>query len=200
MNYGQLKTRFTKTLNRRDCTTTQIAEWIEDGIMRAQRLLEVAASEAVYQVNVEEGFDKLLLPSDFLRLISLTVDGVEVPRGTLTETNILAQNAGTPIMFVRDDNALVIGPRPQTDSTIRLVYMSDFTVLVEDADENFLTIIAADILVAGAMVEACAYFSDPRGAAYEDKFIKGINDLNLMSKRDDMMNANIKPAFGFDSF
>ena len=200
MNYGQLKARFTKTLNRRDCTPTQIVEWLDDGIMRAQRLLEVAGNEAVYEIEVADGFDKLLLPNDFLRLTSLTVNGAEVTRGTLSDTNFLAQSAGVPVVFVRDDNALILGPRPSTGSVIRLVYLSDFTALEDDTDENFLTIIAADLLVAGAMVEACAHFSDPRSAAYEQKFLTGITDLNLMSKKDDLMNASIAPGFGFNDF
>lgn len=198
MNYLKLKTRFQNTLNRRDCTPTQIADWIEDGIMRAQRLLEVSASEAVNEITVAPGFDLMFLPNDFLRLVSLTVDGVEVTRGTLSETIALAKNPGAPFKFARDDNRLILGPVPQAGSVIRLVYLSDFTTLENDTDENFLTIIAGDILIAGAMVEACAYYSDPRGAQYEQRFLSGITDLNLMSKRDDLINASISPAPGFD--
>lgn len=200
MDYSQIKARFTKTLNRRDCTPTQIAEWIDDSIMKAQRLLTVPASEAVEEITVSAGFDRLFLPSDFLRLISISVDGVELTRSTLTAVQAMAQTTGLPTHFYRDDAALVLGPKPQPGSVIRLIYLSDFPALVNDGDKNFLSIIAADLLVAGAMKEACDFYSDPRGDAYDQKFITGITDLNLMAKRDDLMNASIAPGFGYGDF
>lgn len=199
MNYGEIKASFTAMLNRRDITGSMIENFVSHGIQRAQRLLRVPAAEATYDYTVPAAFEKLALPGDFLKHVSITVDGAELSRVTLSTARALAAaGVGTPRVYAREGAYYIIGPLPAEDAEIELIYQADFATLVDDEDSNTLTAIAPDIIVDGALARACLHYVDPRQEGFENSFIKSIADLNLQGTDDELTNAQISPAYSFD--
>jgi len=197
VNYGEVKTDFQKKLNRRDITPSQVEGFVKGAIQRAQRLLRVPASETVVEGTIEEGFETITIPPDFLKLISLSINGIELTRRDLTTVKRLAATTGTARHFCRVGASFLIGPMPQIDDTLLLVYHSDFAALQADTDANFLTEAAPDIITDGAMSAACRHYNDPRAAAYEESFVKSIVDLNNMAQEDELTNAQVSSAYSF---
>lgn len=169
-------------------------------IQRTQRLLKTPASEVIYDATALTDDTTFYLPNDYLDLVSLSVNGVELTRSDLTTVTRLAETAGCPRLFVRHQNTLILGPRPSTGDEIKLVYHATFDALDTDDAENFLTIIAPDILVAGAMVHACRFFNDPRLDGFEAEFVTAIQDLNLMGMNDELTNARVTPSYTIPGF
>jgi hypothetical protein len=199
MTYGEVKAQFLAMLNRRDITPSQVEAFLKHSLQRAQRLLRVPASESEFTSTVLEGFTGLDVPGDYLKLVSLCVDdGAPLARASLTQARLLAQTDGTPTVFHRDRFKFIIGSRPKVGSVIRLIYLADFTALANDSDTNFLTEIAWDVVVSGAMSFACKHFVDPRGDGYEQKFLEGLQDLNNQAFEDELTNAQIEPAYALD--
>lgn len=197
MNYGEVKKQFQAMLNRRDITPSMVENFCKQSIQRAQRLLRVPASEDTVLETVEDTFDGLDIPGDYLKLVSLSVNDNELSRVNLNTANFWALQ-GCPKFYARDNGKFIIGPRPYAGDTIKLVYSRDFSSLVADEDSNFLTEIAPDVIVAGALSAACDFYTDPRKASFEDTFVKSIVDLNNQAFEDELTNAVIAPAHNLD--
>lgn len=199
MNYGEVKSKFQKRLNRRDITASDVEGFVKGAILRTQRLLRTPASEALTEVTVGPGFKSLDIPGDLLKLVSITVDdGDELRRVSLTEARRAAQYPGIPRVFARNLGDFIIGPLPQEGAVITIVYSANFAALSGDADTNFLTEIAPDIIINGALSEACDHFNDPRGPKFEDNFVKAIIDLNNQAQEDELTNSYVVPSHSFD--
>lgn len=200
MNYGEVKAQFQGALNRRDITPTQVAMYVKNACQRAQRLLRVPAAEDVLEYFIAEGFEgRLFIPGDYLKLISLSADGGEELRRTdLSTVMRLSQHEGCPKFYARQGPEFIIGPRPCGGTTLRLVYHVDMSTLSADTDENWLTTIAPDVIVSGALAAACKFYVDPRADGYEADFVRDITDLNIQAADDELTNAAIMPSHSFD--
>lgn len=197
MNYGEVKTQFKTMLNRRDITPSMVDQFAKQSIQRAQRLLRVPASEATALIPVEQGFDGLDIPGDFLKLVQIAADGVELVRVDPNTVRRYA-NTGLPRFFAREASQFIIGPVPRVGAEIRLIYSKDFTSLGADTDTNWLTEVAPDIIVYGALSAACDHYNDPRKPGFEDTFVKAIVDLNNQAMEDELTNAQVMPALSLD--
>lgn len=200
MTYGELKTLFTARLNRRDITPSLVEHFIKIAIQRAQRLLRVPSNESTDIHVVGSGFEKLAIPGDYLKFVSMTVDGgAPLARAALgTASRLARQGVGTPIVFARNGANFIIGPLPAEGSQIELTYLTDFAALSADSDSNWLIEIAVDLVISGALSAGCKHYVDPRADGYEDEFIKAIVDLNNQAAEDELTSATITPAYSFD--
>lgn len=199
MTYGELKTKFQSRLNRRDITASQVEDFIKSAIQRAQRLLRTPASETTLETTVDGSWSGLTIPSDYLRFVTLMVDnGDELQRVSLTEARRASRSPGTPRVFARDRDEFVIGPAPLLGSVITLVYHEDFAVLSGNTDTNWLTEVAPDVILNGALSDACDHFTDPRKQTFEDNFVKSIVDLNQVASDDELTNSFVRPSHSFD--
>lgn len=199
MNYGEVKKQFQGALNRRDITPTQVAMYVKGACQRAQRLLRVPAAENVVVFEVAGGFDKLFIPGDYLKLVSLTHnDGPELRRVDLSTTLRHAKYVGCPTYYTRQGSEFIIGPKPPVGSLLTMVYQTDLSELNADTDENWLTQIAPDLIVNGALAAACKFYVDPRADGYEADFTRDVTDLNIQAADDELTNAAITPAYNFD--
>jgi len=198
MNYGELQDLFKKRLNRRDVTQSLVEAFIKDAIQRAQRLLRSPGSEAASIITVGEAFDGLAIPGDYLKLISITVNDNELVRRDLGTCLKGAKNPGIPRFFARNRNQFLLAPRPVAGDEITIVYHADFSALSSLEDTNWLTEIAPDVIIDGALSDACDHFSDPRASTFEANFIKSITDLNMQASDDELTNAAQAPGFSLD--
>lgn len=166
-------------------------------MQRAQRLLDVPASERTSLIEAGADTSFILVPGDYLKLISLSVEGHELSRADMTTVVGAARVHGQSRYFHRDANRFLIGPKPYEGQTIKLVYDANFAA-VSDNEANWLTDIAPDMLVSGAMVEACRFFVDPRMQSYEDAFVKAIGDLNMQAAADELTHGAMPVVYSFD--
>src|ERR1044072_1011055 len=126
-------------------------------------LLNTPAMEQIGVMTVDDDYNDVPIPGDYLQIVSLSVNGREISRGALSTVQNLAENgSGCPTLYARSGPRFVLGPTPQEGDEITIVYRADFSNLAADADTNWMTEVIPDILTYAALVEATAYFTDPR--------------------------------------
>lgn len=202
MNYGELKTQFTGLLKRRDVTASQIETWLQMSMKYAQRLLRVPAMEksALITIDNTEIDGTLPVPSDLLALKAITIDAeqVELRRKPLQEVLRARVNTGTPVMFAQRGATFVLGMYPTDGLVVRIDYWAELGALEDDEDENWLSVIAEDVITNGAMTFACRYFIDKRLDGFKADFLEGIAQLNDQGASDELSNAAVAPSVEFN--
>jgi hypothetical protein len=213
--YAQLQADVQSRFNRRDVTTQQIQDAINLAIQRAQRLLNVPASEATVDYTWLSTDTKFAIPGDYIKMVNLSVDGGEpLDRVSLSEARRNAFAVGNPgdsptvlngipSQFARDGAFWLIAPVPQTGAVVELVYNNNFPSLVNPTDTNWLSDIAPDAITYGALSDLGMTFADPRrndgawGKGWESTFVTVIEDLNNQAMADELTNAQVAPVSHF---
>jgi hypothetical protein len=210
MNYGQVKTQFTGLMNRRDLTANPalVDTFCQQALARAQRKLRVPAMEKSADLTIADGYSNsvgLAIPSDLVELkeISYSDDTTartlrEAPLGITLRAGVI--NAPDhPYMFARRGSTWVLGPLPTAGDVLRVDYWAELPALVEDTDSNWLTEIAPDVLVYGALSFAADYYTDKRVAGFEQRFSNALDELQEQADEDELtMGAAVVPAYFFD--
>lgn len=201
MNYLELQTLFKQRLNRRDITQTLVEGFIKQAIQRTQRLLRTPGSEVGAEYTFGEGETVFPLPGDYLQMVGMTVDaGDELIRTSLSEALRLNKTPGIPRVYARNRNVFVLGPHPLPGAKLAIAYQSNFASLADPEDTNWLTEIAPDIIINGALSEACIHYSDPRQGKFEDTYVTAIVDLNNQALADELTNAQVEQGSSFDFY
>lgn len=170
MNKLGIRNQIKGLLNRNDVTNAQIDVFIDQAVARIQRQLRVPAMEKaeVYITNAIGG-NLLALPSDFLQLKHLYTSKGVIAYADLG-TFIKTQDApgSVPTIYTRVQDFLQVKPTPPEDFEITMVYYGEIPDLVNDTDSSWLTELAPDLLVYGALTFAADFFVDDRKAAFEE--------------------------------
>ena len=197
MAYSDAKTQFLGILNRRDITTTLVNTFMQQAIQRIQRNLRVPAMEKVASITMD-GINPLLVPGDLLELISITAasPSTKLIGSTYETVNQLGLTAGVPTHFYRSGGTYLVGPLPVAGQVLTITYYADANVLSADADTNWITAIAQDMLVYGALSYAADYYLDQRRTVFEDRFIGIMNDIQGMANMELLTGgATIDPFY-----
>ena len=210
MNYGEVQTQVQALLNRRDATTAQIQGWICSAIVRIQRELRVPAMETSAVYTVGSGpFVGLPIPQNFLELIDLIpvtnqFDQIRLQKCDITRALQTAAVPGFPEVYCRQGGVWIVGPSPQEGDQIQVNYYSEFTGLINPTDHNILTEVMWDLVVYGALSDACLYYTDKRRGSqvsqrmdgttrimdgFEGKYNDILDRLNEMAETDDDSGA-----------
>lgn len=178
MNYGEVKTHFKALLNRSDVTPVLTSTFIDQGIARIQRQLRTPLNEKKADYTFSASSSSITLPNDFLEIISVYIDQYELTRISMSDYRALQSSTtvGTPVHFVREQEKLLLYPKPQT-GTLSLYYYSEFPALVDDTDTNKLTKVASDLIIYSALTFAADYYLDDRAEIFETKFNQFFNEL-----------------------
>lgn len=204
MNYSDLQSNFTALLNRRDLTPTLTNLFLQQSFQTIQRTLRIPAMEKSLLATIGSVFtDGLQVPGDLLQLIAITDNdtGLELKRATLPQVlPVQLQDAsGLPYMFTRRNATFLIAPLPKSGKVLRMDFYAQFPTLVLPTDTNVLTDIAPDVVLTGALVRACTYFSDKRKDGFKADFELAMLELNMQANADELTaNAQVAPAFSFD--
>lgn len=179
MNKLGIRQQVSGLLNRNDATDAQLNVFIDQAVARIQRTLRVPSMEKVqiYTVSAETP-EMLSLPNDFLQLKHLytstgTIDYTDL--GTYLKT--VDAPGSVPKIYTRVQGSLLIKPTPPEDYTITMVYYGEIPDLVNDTDTNFVTEIAPDLLVYGALTFAADFFIDDRKDAFEQIAVRVFNEV-----------------------
>lgn len=170
MNKGQIRAHFLALLNRTDCSNVLADTFIDQALVRIQRVLRIPPMEAQQEYVFTTGTSVVLVPSNMLEIIDLQFDGVSLLRVPMSEMVELQKigETGNPRYFTRERELIKIAPYP-TSGSLYLNYYAEFDKLVNDTDENAITEIASDLLTYTALAYAADYFLDERGPMFEQK-------------------------------
>ena len=204
MNYGQVKAQFQAVLNRRDITPLLIDNFIQQSIRRAQRVLRVPAMEKSVEIDTLANEEIVDIPGDLLNLISIQWQDTSGHWHKLSRRDIgyvydQRQFVGNVAYYARQDGGFVLAPQPISAGKVRINYFADFSNLAADTDTNWLTQIAPDVVMYGALSFAADYYLDERRDSFEQRFAAAIDELLTQMQIDELSSgAAISPAYSMN--
>ena len=146
-----------------------------------------------------DGTGELLVPGDFLELISLSVNDTngtyKLERLDLQTVLREQERTGQPTCFHRKVTNFLIAPIPPADTIVSLDYYSDSSELSADSDHNWLTDAAPGVVVYAALRYAADYYLDDRKAMFKATLDEELADLQEMSNRDELVGASMSPLY-----
>ena len=200
MNYGDLKTHFEAVLNRSDITAALTETFIGQGIARIQRQLRSPINERKADYTITSQTASVILPNDFLEIISIYMGPHELSRISMSRYRELqgSGEVGNPQVFTREQQRLLLHPQPAS-GTLTLYYYCDFPPLVNNADENDLTAVASDLVIYTALTYASDYFLDERSAIFEEKSGQFLAELQSQADDQELNGGSqiIEPAYRY---
>lgn len=203
MNYGDIKTHFEALLNRSDITPTLTTNFIDQSIARIQRQLRTPLNENVSTYTISGQTALVTLPSDFLEIISVYLDGTELQRVPMSRFRPLAANpyAGNPTIFTRQQQNLLLYPQPSSGDLV-LYYYGEFAPMTLNTDENALAAVASDLIIYGALSFAADFYLDERGPLFEEKFNQFLMELQEQANDQEMNGGTqiIQPPYQFNDY
>jgi hypothetical protein len=196
MNFGQLKTKVIRLMNRTDMTDDLAAEFIGQAQVRIERTLRTTAMEKIVWFNPTDGAFRL--PTDFLELSDLWYDDVEMERVDTSRWIKYPDTTGTPRVFIQSGHHIRMKPLPQDTDTLWMRYYASQPELTTDVDDNLWTLSAVDALTYGACEYACEYFEDERVDRFGSRFQTAMTELFDQSAQEDFAGPmSIKPAYSY---
>lgn len=180
MNKLGIRNQIKGLLNRNDLTDAQADIFIDQAVARIQRTLRIPPMEKTQLYTAgSTGADTLTLPNDFLQLKYLYTPLGPVRYVGLNEYLKTQDTPGnTPTIYTRIQGGLQIKNTPPAGFVTTMVYYGEIPDLVNDTDENFLTAIAPDLLVYGALTFAADFFIDDRRDTFEATAVRIYEELN----------------------
>ena len=203
MNYGDIKTHFEALLNRSDITPALTTNFIDQSIARIQRQLRTPLNENKTTYAISGQTASITLPNDFLEIISLYFQGIELTRVPNSKMRNLVNNptGGSPTVFTREQQNLLLHPQP-TSGDVVLYYYGEFAPMVANTDENDLAKVAPDLILYGGLGYAADYYLDERRDIFEVKFQQFLNELQQQADDQELMGGTqaIQPASTYTDY
>ena len=199
MNKSQIRTQFLALLNRNDCSNELADTFIEQSLARIQRTLRVPPMEKMetYTVN-EETPETLILPEDFLNIKYLYSGQTLLEYVDLGKLLGQYPQVDTPRMYTRIQGSLKMYPTPVEGTQILMVYYGEIPDLTSDSSENFVSVIAPDLLIYGALSYAADYFIDERKPLFEETFNRVYGELVEQANLTDMSQSSLAMGTPFN--
>jgi hypothetical protein len=202
MTRGDLKSKFTSLFNRRDLTanTALVDTFIDQAIMRVQRDLRVPAMEKMIDVTIASDYAGLVIPSDLLELkeIRPQANNKKLVKRNLDAALVASSTAGIPQIYARQGGLWILGPTPATGDVIRVTYYAEMSPLNADSDENIISIIAWDLLLQAALVNAAQFFVDKRKDDFEASYQAILQALQDQADEDSLGDdAAVEPGLKY---
>jgi hypothetical protein len=151
--------------DREDLSDGLIDDFINLACQRANKQLYIAPLEKTEVLSTVGGI--VPLPTDYLstKNLTITVDSrvIKLERkeaGFLEEC--YSSSSGVPAYFARQNNVLLLAPKPTGSTEVTLTYYKEVDTLEEDGDSNVLLttgLVNAAVLY-GALKELSVYVSD----------------------------------------
>lgn len=198
MNKAQIRTQLRALLNRNDCTNDQADAFIEQAVSRIQRTLRIPPMEKQEVITTNEDSPTLIvLPEDYLSIKHLYTEEEMLEYRDVATFIKLDLGAGIPKYYTRIQGGIQLKPTPPVGTVVNLIYYGEIPDLVNDSDENFLSIIAPDLLVYGALTYAADFFVDDRRQMFEERYSAVYNEVEEQSRLTEMEQATlaIQPAY-----
>lgn len=201
MNKATVRAQLKALLNRNDCTDAQADIFIDQAVARIQRTLRIPPMERVQTYTVTaESPEMLSLPSDFLQLKHLYHSTGSIPYTDLgSYLKMVDAPGGIPKVYTRVQGSYLLKPTPPVDFVITMVYYGEIPDLVTDTDSNFVTEIAPDLLVYGALTFAADFFIDDRKDSFEQIAVRIFNEVQDQADAMEFAQDGLSVSTSYDA-
>lgn len=187
-DWSTLKTEWALRLDRSDLDDhfPQFVQLTESFLSRRLRVMD---GETLYTVTTSS--ETLTLPSDFLQMRSIHIEGSSSPdyplRG-MSPAALVQQFSGdsdTPVAYAQIGTTLKLAPPPASEILLSMVYVARFTPLTETSVSNWILEQHPDLYFYGCLAQACDYIQDTAGfAKYSGLLAQMTEDLVRVRARD----------------
>ena len=181
--YSDLQTAVANYLARSDLTS-QIPDFIRLAEIRLRRELRIRQMLKSVTTSTTGGDDTVQLPSDFLQIRDLYVDGDPVyPLNYMTPSlftrNSRSYESGKPVDYTILADEFKFAPTPDTGYTLVMLYYSAPAFLSSTNTTNVWTVNAMDCLLYGSLGEAEPYLmNDARLQVWSSLYNNAVASLN----------------------
>jgi hypothetical protein len=189
-NYSDLKTSVANYLGRSDLTSV-IPDFIGFAELRIARDLRTRQMLQSATANTVGGDGKVALPTDFLEVRDLNVQGL--PRTPLTymspsafSRDARADEVGKPIAYTIIKSEFVLAPKPDTVYTLEILYYAKPTVLSTSNASNVFLANYPDALLYASLLEAEPYLiNDARSQTWVSLYDRAIANISNADQNGD---------------
>jgi hypothetical protein len=170
-NYNDLKTTVANYLARSDLTS-QIPDFIRLAEDRLRRELRIRQMLKVVTTTTTSGDSTISLPSDFLQLRDIHIDGSPVSTVTYQSPSAFFRNArtaeaGIPVFYTILASEFQFAPIPDSNYTVRMLYYAAPPYLSDSNSSNMFLANCVDALLYSTLAEAEPYLmNDARLATW----------------------------------
>lgn len=199
-NYSDLKTQVANYLGRSDLTS-QIPNFISFAELRLSRDIRIRQMLKTATATMTGGDSTVGLPSDFLQMRDLFVEGVpRISVSYLTPSNFTrdarATDSGRPVFYTMRGNEFEFAPIPDTNYTLQMLYYAKPTALSDSNTSNTFLANCPDALLYGALVEAEPYLmNDARTELWTNLYRAAVNNLNTSDEEAEYSGVPISMKF-----
>ena len=108
---------------------------------------------------------------------------------------------GSPTVFTREQQNLLLHPQPTTGSLV-LYYYGEFTPMTQDTDENDLAALAPDLIIYGGLTYAADFYLDERRDIFEAKFQTFLTELQEQANDQELNGGtqSIQPSMTYTDY
>lgn len=189
-NYSDLKTSVANYLGRSDLTSV-IPDFISFAELRIARDLRTRQMLQSATANTVGGDGKVALPTDFLEVRDLNVQGL--PRTPLTymspsafSRDAPADEVGRPTTYTIIKSEFVLAPKPDTAYTLEILYYAKPTVLSTSNASNVFLANYPDALLYASLLEAEPYLiNDARSQTWVSLYDRAIANISNADQNGD---------------
>lgn len=186
--YSDLKTSIANYLGRSDLTS-QIPDFITLAEVRLSRELRIRQMLSNSTIATVGGTNTVSLPSDFLDLRDIYVDGN--PRQPISYMTPAAfsrdaqpEFSGKPVYYTINATQFVLAPNPDTNYNIKVLYYAKPTVLSDSNTSNAFLANAPDALLYASLLEAEPYLmNDQRILVWSNLYSNALQALNTADEK-----------------
>jgi hypothetical protein len=181
-SYTTLKSTIADYLARSDLTS-QIPDFINLAEQRLRRDLRLRQMLKVATATTTVDDSTVSLPSDFLAMKDLHIDGNPVRVLQFQNTSNFFRNSrssdkGVPTMYTLLGSEFQFAPYPDAVYTLRMVYYHKPDFLSDSNASNLFLATCPDLLLYGALAEAEPYLmNDERLATWASLYDRGLASL-----------------------
>jgi hypothetical protein len=186
--YSDLKTAVANYLARSDLTN-QIPDFIRLAEIRLRRQLRIREMLKLSSTTMTGGDSTVGLPSDFLQMRNLYLDGnPEIPIGYLSPAsftrNARVTESGKPVAYTILSNEMQFAPVADSNYTLWMLYYAAPAFLSDSVSTNVFTDVCPDLLLYGALTEAEPYLmNDARLQTWAAMFQRSMQDLTVSDEQ-----------------
>jgi len=180
MNYGELKTALTNWTKRSDLSS-HYQTFVDQVQARLNTDVRVRGRIASATLSTVAGTESVALPSDWLRGLSLDIEGHGLEYRTPEELRAAYPSSfsGRPVVYSIEGDNLILGPKPDSVYSIRARYYQRFTAFAGDSSTDWVLTNYPNVYLFGCLVEAEAFaMDDNRSAVWEQRYQQAVNAMN----------------------
>ena len=200
--YSELKTALADWLNRDDISDERLGDFVSFAENRIYHQLRIPTMERTVLLDTDSS-GKAYIPADFLEAKDVFFNGAPLERISLTSLASRTGTAGKPYYFARENGMLRFWPNPGdntgTSDEIRMIYYAEPDRLSSTVADNSVFLLAPDLYLYGALVEASVYIGTPpeKTGLWKAKFDELVDRLTQHARQAEVSGSTSTIQSGY---